>query len=243
MHILLERTLKSASGYFQNFLIQEYKEKGIIHQIDGRVKLFSSLLFILLAVSTFELKKLLFLLFSILIVSVVLGLSLKSIIRRVWLFAIFSFIVVLPFLFSDVFYPFAFAIRVLISLISIQMLVMSTSFYEICSALKALRVPDAFVKPLWLAYSHIITMFRDLINIMIARESRRISKGSHREIWKKGGEALGLFFLRSLEKAEILQLAIISRGDKVIAVKGKFGIAEISYISIVAFIVLWWITL
>uniref|UniRef100_A0A7J2TL73 Cobalt ECF transporter T component CbiQ n=1 Tax=Archaeoglobus fulgidus TaxID=2234 RepID=A0A7J2TL73_ARCFL len=243
MHLLLERTLKNASEYFQNFLIHEYSRKATIREIDARIKFLSAVVFVLLAVSTFDLKKLLFLLFSVLTVSAVLGLSLKELLKRVWLFTAFSFFIVLPFFFSNPVYPFIFATRVFISLLSIQMLVMSTNFYEICSALKSLKVPETFVKSLWIAYSHIVLMFRDLMNIMLARESRRVAKGNHREIWKRGGEALGLFFLRSMERAEIIQMAMTSRGEKVIAERGKFGIVEISYIAIVAFISLWWITL
>lgn len=243
MHVLLERTLKNASSYFQNFFIHEYKTRGVIYEIDARLKFVSTIVFVFLAVSTFETTKLLFLLFSLLVILKVFGLSLKNLLQRIWIFALFSFIVVSPILISNPQYPLLFTLRVLISLIAVQMLVMSTNFYDLCSALKSLRIPETFVHALWIAYRYILLMFQDIINVVLARESRRVAKTSHREIWKKGGEALGLFFLRSIERAERLQLAMLSRGEKIVVQRAKFGLLEISYIAIVAFIVVWWISL
>lgn len=239
MHVLIERTLKNASLYFQNFFIYEYK-RGLIHEVDVRVKFISAVFFVLLAVSTFEQTKLFFLLSSLLAISVVLGLSLKKLLQRVWLFSLFSFIVVSPQIFSNLQYPFIFALRVLISLIAVQMLIMSTNFFDLCAALRSLRVPESFVHALWIAYRYTLILFQDIINIVLARESRRVAKTSHTAIWRKGGEAIGLFLLRSIERSEKLQLAMILRGDKIVAKKGKFGLVEISYIAVTAFIAVWW---
>lgn len=243
MHVVLEKTLKNASSYFQNFFIHEYTSKGVIHSIDARVKLLSTFLFVIITVSTFELEKLLFLLLSLLLISSILGLSLRKILKRVWLFSLFSFIVVSPLILQDKVYPFIFTLRVLIALIAVQMLVMSTTFAEICSAFRSLKVPNIFVHGLWLAYRYILVVFQDIINILLARESRRVSKGSHMELWKKGGESIGLFFLRSIERAERVHLAMTSRGDKIFGVKSKFGMLEISYITLSSFITLWCIVL
>jgi len=239
MHVVLERTLKNASSYFQNFFIHEYSSKGTLHSVDGRVKLLSTFAFVILAVSTFELKKLLFLLISLLAISLILGLSLKSLLSRVWLFSLFSFVVVSPLILQDLSYPFLFTLRVLIALIAVQMLVMSTSFAEICSALRSLKVPEVFVQGLWLAYRYIVVVFQDIINILLARESRRVAKGSHVDVWRKGGEAVGLFFLRSIERAERVQLAMLSRGEKILGIESKLGVLEIFYITLSAFIALW----
>lgn len=243
MHVVLEKTLKNASSYFQDFLIHEYSSKGIIHSIDARVKLVSTIVFVVLAVSTFDLEKLVFLLSSLIVTSVILGLSLKSIFSRVWLFTLFTFVVVLPLVFKEPSYPFLFTLRVLIALIALQMLVMSTSFAEICSALRSLKVPEIFVKALWLGYRYILVVFQDIINILLARESRRVTKGNHLELWKKGGEAIGLFFLRSIERAERVQLALSSRGDKILRSRSQFRSLEIIYISLSAFIALWFVIL
>jgi cobalt/nickel transport system permease protein len=239
MHVVLEKTLKNASSYFQNFFIHEYSSKSTLHSIDARVKLIGTFLFVILAVSTFEPKKLLFLLLSLILISTILGLSLKNLIRRVWLFPLFSFAVVSPLLLQDPGYPLLFTLRVLIAVIAVQMLVMSTSFAEICSALRSIKVPEIFVHGLWMAYRYILVVFQDIINILLARESRRVARGSHLELWRKGGEAVGLFFLRSIERAERVQLAIASRGERIIGGKLQFGTLEAIYISLSAFVALW----
>lgn len=243
MHVVLEKTLKNASSYFQNFFIHDYTSKGVLYSINAQVKLLSTLVFVILAVSTFDPKKLIFLLFSLILISKILELNLKGLIKRVWLFSLFSFLVVSPLLIQEPKYPFLFTLRVLIALIAVQMLVMSTSFADICSALRSFKVPEIFVHGIWLAYRYILVVFQDIISILLARESRRVAKGSHADLWKKGGESVGLFFLRSIERAERVQLAILSRGERIIQSKFKFGLLEIVYISLSAFVALWCIAL
>uniref|UniRef100_A0A7C2NGC4 Cobalt ECF transporter T component CbiQ n=1 Tax=Archaeoglobus fulgidus TaxID=2234 RepID=A0A7C2NGC4_ARCFL len=241
MHELLERTIREASGYFQNFLIHEYSKKSALHAVDARVKLLATIIFIVLAVSTFKLEKVLLVLIFLAIISAVTGLSLISLAGRIWLFTLFSFIVVIPISLSDPAYLITFTLRVAASLLAIQMLVMTTSFSEICLALRYFRVPELFVSALWLAYRYAILMFRELLGILIARESRRVSKGSHMDVWKKGGEAMGLFFLRSFEKAERVQLAMEARGETLNHYHGKLKKLDFVYATILVFTVFWWV--
>ena len=241
MHELLERTIREASSYFQNFLIHEYSKKSALHAVDARIKLIATIIFVVLAVSTFNPEKVLLVLIFLITISAVTGLSLRSIAERVWLFALFSFIVVLPISLSNPIYPVTFTLRVATSLVAIQMLVMTTSFAEICLALRSFRVPEVFVSALWLAYRYVILMFKELLSILLARESRRVSKGSHMDVWRKGGEAVGLFFLRSFEKAEKVQLAMEARGEALSHYHGKLKMLDFVYATIVAFTVFWWV--
>lgn len=241
MHELLEKTLREASGYFQNFLIHEYVQESALHRIDARVKLISTILFILLAVSTFTLSKITIVLVFLLVISKISGLSLTGILKRIWLFTLFSFVVVLPVSIQNPLYAVAFTLRVAAALVAIQMLIMSTSFADVCSALKFFKIPNTFVSALWLAYRYAIMMFRELLAIFLARESRRMSKGSHMDVWRKGGEAVGLFFLRSFEKAERVQLAMDARGEGIVRYRGKIKKLDMIYITIAAFTAFWWV--
>ncbi|WP_202318842.1 cobalt ECF transporter T component CbiQ [Archaeoglobus neptunius] len=243
MHELLERTIREASGYFQNFLIHEYTKRSILHKIDPRIKLVSTIVFILLAVSTFDLEKVILTFVFLLVISAISGLSLRKVLGRIWLFTLFSFIVVLPVSINNPLYSITFTLRVAASLIAIQMLIMTTNFAEICSALRYFKVPETFVSALWLAYRYAILMFRELLSILLARESRRVSKGSHMDVWRKGGEAVGLFFLRSFEKAERIQLALEARGENRVSYSRKFKTLDLIYTIIVAFTVLWWVVI
>ncbi len=241
MHELLERTIKEASSYFQNFLIHEYSSKSVLHRIDGRVKLVSTVVFVVLAVSTFNLSKVITVLLFLLVISAISGLSIKRIFERIWLFTLFSFIVVLPLSVYNPLYGVIFTLRVAASLIAVQMLIMTTSFADLCSSLRYFRVPKTFVSALWIAYRYAILMFRELFAILLTRESRRVSKGSHMDVWRKGGEAVGLFFLRSFERAERVQLAIEARGGNVIEYRGKIKKLDLIYSTIVGFTTFWWV--
>ncbi len=241
MHELLERTIKEASSYFQNFLLHEYSKKSALHEVDARVKLIATIIFVVLAVSTFNLEKVLLIFIFLIAISAVVGLSLRRIAGRIWLFTLFSFIVVLPISLSNPMYLATFTMRVATSLVAIQMLVMTTSFAEICSALHSFRVPAVFVSALWLAYRYAVLMFRELLSILLARESRRVSKGSHMDVWRKGSEAVGLFFLRSFEKAEKVQLAMEARGEALVHYRGKLKRLGFVYATIVAFTAFWWV--
>jgi len=243
MHELLERTIKGASEYFQNFLIHEYSAKSALHKVDGRVKLISAIIFVILAVSTFELSKVVVVFLSLLIISAITGLSLKKILGRIWLFTLFSFIVVLPLSVFNPIYGLTFTLRVATSLMALQMLIMSTSFAEICSSLRYFKIPRTFVYALWIAYRYAILMFRELFTILVARESRRVSKGSHMDVWRKGGEAVGLFFLRSFERAEKVQLAMDARGGNLVEYRGKIKKLDLIYSTTVIFAAFWWVVI
>ncbi|MBC7109566.1 MAG: hypothetical protein H5T46_00915 [Archaeoglobi archaeon] len=241
MHVIIERTLKDASQYFQNFLIHEYSERTLLHEIDARVKLISTLIFILISISTFETQKIVFVIVSLLLIAKFSGLSLKRIFERVWLLSLFSLIVVSPFFLREPFYPVIFTLRTFSSLIALQLLIMSTEFPELISALRFFLVPKAFTSALWLTYRYAILMFQELLTLIMARESRRVKIGGHFEFLRKGGESLGLFFLRSLERAERIELAMKLRGGEILLPKGKIGAVDLLYLLISMFIFIWWV--
>lgn len=241
MHEVLEKTIREASSYFQNFLVHEYSLKGVLHDVDARVKLLTTALFVVLAVSTFNVEKILVVLISLLIIAKFASVSFTSLLSRIWLFSLFSFIVVLPISLTNPSYAAIFTLRVATSLIAIQLLIMTTPFSDVCYALRWLRLPETFVSALWLAYRYSLMLFSDLLTILMARESRRVSKGSHLDVWRKGGEAVGLFFVRSFEKAERIQLAMMSRGDKIWVYRKRFERVDFIYTALVAFVALWWV--
>jgi cobalt/nickel transport system permease protein len=243
MHVILEKSLKEASKYFQNFFIHEYSEKGALHAVDARIKIFTTLVLIFLSISTFEPQKIIFIILTLTALAKLSKISLKKIITRIWLFSSFSFTITLPLFFQDPLYPFLFTLRVIASLTAIQLLIMSTSFSEICSALRSLHAPKIFVSALWIAYRYILLMFQELISIFMARESRRVAKGSHLDLWRKGGESIGLFFIRSFEKAERVQLAMLARGDEIAYYRGRLRKVDFIYLLLLTFVVVWWVVI
>jgi|Deesub1362A_J573_1020465.scaffolds.fasta_scaffold00137_57 cobalt/nickel transport system permease protein len=247
MHELIERSIKEASQYFQNFFIHDYGRQGFLHMIDARIKLLGTFLLIVLAVSTFDPMKVGVIFVSSLILAAFSRIGIKKVLKRIWLFTLFSFIIVLPLTLSfrveDLLYVLLFTLRVATSLIAIQVLILSTPFNDIVYAMRGLKFPKGFVSTLWLAYRYIILMFTELMRVMLARESRRMTKGSHMDLWRKGGESLGLFFIRTFERAERVQLAMRARGEKVVAIKGSFTRLDKIYILFMAAVTLWWMAI
>jgi cobalt/nickel transport system permease protein len=215
----------------------------VLHEIDARVKLLGTIILIILTVSTFMIEKVAVVLLSLLVIAKFSSLSFKEIFKRIWLFTIFSFVVVIPVSLSDPHYAFIFTLRVATSLIAVQMLIMTTPFNEVVFGLKSFRVPEIFISALWLGYRYALLMFRELLKIMIARESRRVSRGSHLDVWKKGGQAMGIFFIRSYEKAERVQLAMMARGDRLITYKRELKSLDAIYALLILFIAGWWLVI
>ncbi len=216
MHELIEKTLKEASSFFQNFLIHEYSEKTSLHLVDPRLKLIGTFLLIILAISTFLVEKIIVLIASSLILVSFSKISLRKFISRTWLFPVFSFIIMIPLIIANlnnVTYSIIFALRVFTAISLIQLFIMTTKFNEIVFALQYFRVPKALTQMVWITYRYIILMFSEILRILLAREARRIKESSHIESIKKAGNSLGLFFIRTYERAERINLAIMARGE------------------------------
>ncbi|AIY89678.1 cobalt ECF transporter T component CbiQ [Geoglobus acetivorans] len=243
MHLLIEKTLKHAAEYFQNFFIHEYTRKSYLHEVHPAVKLAGTAVLILLSITTFDPKKLMLTIVAIMLLAFNTGLSLKELVKRSYLFTVFSFVIVLPVSISeqDFHYAVIFPLRVFSAILAIQMLIMTTKLNEIVYAMKRLKLPDMLSDTIWLTYRYTTVMFRDLLNIMLAREARRLTKSNHSEVLKRGGEMLGLYFLRSFEKAEKIEMAMRVRGKHVSFTKrydpGYFYLAYLAGVSA------WWLML
>ena len=243
MHLLIEKTVKSATSYFQDFFIHEYSKKTYLHDVHPSIKLLGTLAFIVMSVSTFEIKKILLILAAVYVLALNTGLDVKVLAKRSVLFAVFSFFIVLPVSVFErnIAYLITFPLRVFASISSLQLFILTTRFSEVLYGLKKLRVPGMMIDVIWLTYRYTISMFRDLLNILIAREARRLKKSDHIETIRGGSRSLGLFLLRSFEKAEEIELAMNARGKRIIY-RGKYQ-PRFFYILYTAGVVAWWMML
>ncbi len=236
MHELIERSIKAFSEYFQNFFLYE-PEVSLLSKTDPRVKVAGFTLLTILSVATFEIEKVLFVLAAVYSLAAVSGIKITSLLRRSYLFAAFSFVVVLPTLAlgESLHYVLTFTLRVFSAISSLQLLIMTTPFNQLVSALRSMRFPEKLLTTLWITYVYSYMLTKDLLATLLARESRRVRKSGHIETMKKGGEALGLFLLRSMEKGEKVAMAMRIRGDPVARVEGSKLL--ILYFTAV---VIWW---
>ncbi|WP_457590995.1 cobalt ECF transporter T component CbiQ [Geoglobus sp.] len=243
MHLLIEKTVKDATEYFHNFFVHEYTRKTYLHEVNPAVKLAGTVLFILLSISTFNFEKVALIIAATYFLAFNVGLGVRTLLSRSWLFTLFSFIIVLPVSVYErnLEYAVVFPMRVFASISALQLFILTTKFNEAMYALKRLKVPRVMLDIVWLTYRYTIVMFRDLLSIMIAREARRLERGSHLETIRKGGRSLGLFFLRSFEKAELLEMAMNSRGREIVYA-GRYSRGYFYLVYVLA-IAGWWVML
>ncbi len=198
-----------------------------IHRIDARVKVIVSLLFVITVVSfpKYEISRMMpFFLFP------VLFLSLGDIPVR---FVLVRLLIVSPFiLFIAIFNPllerniafYFFSIPVsygFLSLLSIFLrfvltvsililLIATTSFSGVCYALRAFRLPNVFINQLLFLYRYIFVLTEEAMRMVRAKELRSFN-GRGQEI-KFYVRLVGNLLLRTIERAERIYYAMLSRG-------------------------------
>lgn len=198
---LIEKSVKEASSYFQNFFSQEYFGEGFLQKVDARIKLLGILILLIASISTFDLPKTFAIFFSALILAKLSNIKIKLLLSRIWLFSLFAFIIVIPrvfigvrdfyFLnFNELVYAIVFTFRVMTAITLLQLLILTTPFNQILVALKSFKIPEQFVFILGLTYRYIHLMFSELLRILIARESRRVKK---QDLWGFGEVAANLW--------------------------------------------------
>lgn len=87
----------------------------------------------------------------------------------------------------------------------------STPFDKLLEGLGRLRLPSSFVATTAFAHRYTLTLADDVKRMKTAMESRMYGE---RWLWRAGaiGGVIGTLFLRSLERAERVQQAAVSRG-------------------------------
>jgi cobalt/nickel transport system permease protein len=225
------------------------EQDNIIHRLDPRVKVITTLLFIICVISfdKYEVSRLLpFFIFPALLVGIA-DLPFKYLLRKL--------ILVSPFvLFIGIFNPF-FDQDILLqigtlrvsggwfSLISILLrfiltagagllLIATTGFPAICMAIEKLGPPKIFAVQLLMLYRYLFVLVEESIRMMRAYTLRTFSKKRIRyPIFK---QLLGNLLLRTLDRAQRIHLAMLSRaftGDIKIARQFSFGTNEFLYLA------------
>lgn len=198
----------------------------VVHRLDPRAKVIATFLFLITVISyqKYEVIELVPLfLFPILMVS--LGdIPVFFLIRKV--------LIVSPFaLFIGIFNPLLDPGRVMIagmqisagwvSFLSILMkftltisaaliLIATTSFPGVCHGLRRLGVPPLFVSQLQFLYRYLFVLLEEAMRIVRARDLRSFRKrGTEAKIAVR---IIGALFLRTVERAERIYRAMLSRG-------------------------------
>lgn len=101
-------------------------------------------------------------------------------------------------------------IKFVLTVSSALLLIATTSFPGICSALERLRVPKIFVVQLLFLYRYIFVLAEEVMRIVRARNMR--SFGGEGKDMKTFININGVLLIRSIERSERIYQAICSRG-------------------------------
>jgi cobalt ECF transporter T component CbiQ len=228
----LEKNISALSGAFERALANERWSRGdgLLQRIDPRFKIVSFAAMIL-ACSLARGPAALAVLYAVataLAVSSRIGAAAFT--RRVWVFIpLFTVAVAIPALFltpgSRVMSlgPFAvtaegartalmLVLRVSASVSFAVLLVLTTPWHALLSALRSLRLPGIAVSLLSLCYRYLLLLVRAVPDLFMARRSRTLASLPLRREAAFISRSAGLVFVRSLDLADGVHLAMLSRG-------------------------------
>ncbi len=198
-----------------------------VHRLDPRVKVTATMLFVLTVISfsKYEVQALVpFLLFPVVLVTLgdlPLGFLLKKVLI-VSPFAVFvgifnpmldsrTMVVLMGIPLSAGWISFAsILVKFLLTISAALILIATTSFPGVCQALRRLGAPALFVSQLLFLYRYLFVLLEETMRIVRARDLRSFGKrGLGAGV---AARIIGTLFLRTVERAERIYRAMLSRG-------------------------------
>jgi cobalt/nickel transport system permease protein len=203
-----------------------YKDT-LIHRLDPRTKVIATLAFIVTVVSfpKYEIAGLIpFFLFPALIFS--LGdIPVWFILKKVLVVSAFAVFIGIfnPLFDTRVMYSlfgipvsggwisfFSILLKFFLTMCSALLLISTTSFPRICHALRKLGIPAVFISQLLFLYRYIFVLIEETLRMVRARDLR--SFGKRGQGMKVFINLIGTLFMRTIERAERIYYAMLSRG-------------------------------
>lgn len=203
-----------------------YKDT-FVHRLDPRVKVLVSFIFILFVVSfpKYELSGLMpFFIYPVFLLTAG-DIPLRAIAKKVLFVSPFAIFIGIfnPLLDTNVILtPFgvpvtggwisflSIIVKFVLTVSTALLLIAVTSFPGICEALERLKLPRIFVIQLLFLYRYLFVLLREALRMQRAREARSFGKRG-REI-KNFIRLISLLLVRSVERAERIYQAMLSRG-------------------------------
>ncbi|HYQ48005.1 MAG TPA: cobalt ECF transporter T component CbiQ [Thermodesulfovibrionales bacterium] len=210
-------------GYLDTLSYQD----TVIHRLDPRAKLVATIVFIVMVVSfpKYDITGLLpFFLFPVLLLS--LGdIPAKFVLKKVLVASSFAVLIGIfnPLLdrqnaalflgipISGGWLSFlSIMLKFFLTISSALLLVATTSFPGVCHALQKIGLPEIFVSQLLFLYRYIFVLMEEAMKIVRARDMRSFGRKGHD--MKTVTRLIGTLFLRTMERAERVYQAMLSRG-------------------------------
>jgi cobalt/nickel transport system permease protein len=103
-------------------------------------------------------------------------------------------------------------LRFVLGMAALIALASTTRFPELLKGLEWLRVPKPLITQLRFLYRYLFLLMDQAMHMRQARLARDAGRGPFGSRWRAGGGQIGVLFLRTLEGAERMHLAMIARG-------------------------------
>ena len=242
---LAERTIEEAMNYFKRSMRSEFsRERGLLQSIDPASCFISSLIFLFASISCRNFEQIFLLFFASILIAISSRISLRRFLARTLFFIpIFTFIVMIPSMFSWItpgkamlsFYSISiteegikkallFTARVTVAISFPIVATMAFEWDDLMEGLRILKIPDLIIRILLICYRYTFLIANIAVNMLTSRRARILSKESWRTSWRWGGEAVGALMLKSMMLSENVHMAMLARGfGKRIDDKAKIG--------------------
>jgi cobalt/nickel transport system permease protein len=230
---VIEHTLHEIAETIERALFAEEisTRNGLLQSLDARVKLVTTLALILAVGLSHSLAVLVGLYLLALLLAWRSAIPADFFIKRVWLLLpFFTGFIVLPALFITpgpalVHLPLGLIItrtgaqtvlflllRVSASVSFSMLLILTTPWNTVLSALSVLRIPDEIVLILGMTYRYIFVLLRSANDMFLSRQSRVVGRLSSGEERKIVAASMGTLLNRSISLSSEVYLAMVSRG-------------------------------
>jgi len=216
------------------FLDEYSRLDSVLHRRDPRAKIGVFFLFILFVVLTPAVQIRAFLLYSILLAGLVLASAIppKFILKKsfemmpivfciaafvpfakpgVVMFTINAGFIRLPVTHTGLLLMWNVLIKAYLSIVCSILLINTTDFADLLKAFERLRVPGLLVMIVSFMYRYLFVIEDELERIQTARQSRSFRKNGWLQI-RTLANIVGVLFIRSYEKAEVVYTAMCCRG-------------------------------
>jgi cobalt/nickel transport system permease protein len=198
-----------------------------IHRLDPRTKVIATFMFIVTVVSfpKYEITGLFpFFLFPVLVFSLA-DIPVWLVLKKVLFVSSFAVLIGIfnPLIDNRVMFSlggipvsggwvsfFSIMLRFFLTISAVLLLIATTSFPGICHALRRLGMPELFVSQLLFLYRYLFVLMEEAMRMVRARDMRSFG-GKSRGI-KVFISLIGTLFLRTMERAERIYHAMLSRG-------------------------------
>jgi cobalt/nickel transport system permease protein len=199
----------------------------LIHRLDPRTKVISALAFIVTVVSfpKYEIDRLIPFFLLPVIVFTLGNIPVRFVLKKVLFASVFAVFIGLfnPLLDTRTMYHvlgisisggwvsfFSILLRFILTMSTVLLLISTTSFPGICHALKKLGIPEIFISQLLFLYRYLFVLMEETMRMVRARDLRSFgTKGRGMRVFVS---LFGTLFMRTMERAERVYGAMLSRG-------------------------------